>query len=362
MLLSVVLSPACHRRSVTELGIPSKDNYSPESGGLYAMDLRLYENKLYVGDGDYGANTGPIKVMAYDLASGKWENSGTLPDEAIRRFVILNGKLTVPGTDPRADWTFGNYYVLENGAWTTVRTIPDGIHNFDMIEFDGKIFAALDKEPQKIPLAVSSDSGKTFETVDMLKDGNLIDTDGGVFNRCLEFIVLNNTLYTTYFYGNEANDDIRFELYRYSPAIGKFEFVKSLIGVTPIRSDCGKEFFKSNVTFKDKVFIASGYLLVTSDMDTFNKIKFKKNDVVWDIELYGDEMYILTSYQNENGTHTVSVWKSTDGEPDNISLEFRFIYDIPAVSFAVSRDDFFFSMYNNRSVHDKNGMILRYTR
>lgn len=362
MILSVLLSPACNRQSVTELGIPSKDNYSKESGGLYAMDLRLYENKLYVGDGDYGANTGPVKLMAYNLKTKKWETSGTLPDEAIRRFIILNGKLTVPGTDPRDDWSFGNYYVLENGAWSTVRTIPDGIHNFDMIEFDGKIFAALDKEPEKIPLAASIDGGRTFYTVEMLKDGELIDTDGGVFNRCLEFIVHNDTLYTTYFYSNEANDNIRFELYRYSPTIGKFEFVKSLIGVTPVRSDCGKEFFKSTATFKNKVFIASGYLLVSSDMDTFDKIKFEKNDVVWDIELCGDEMYVLTSYKNKNGTHTVSVWKNTDGNPDNLSLEFRFTYDIPAVSFAVSNDDFFFSMYNNRSVHDKNGIILRYAR
>lgn len=362
MLLAVMLSSACNRHSVSELGIPSKDNYSKESGGLYAMDLCLYGNKLYVGDGDYSSNTGPVKVMAYDLASGKWETSGTLPDEAIRRFIILNGKLTVPGTDPRADWDFGNYYVFENGTWTTVRTIPEGIHNFDMIEFDGKIFAALDKEPKKIPLAASSDGGKTFYTVEMLKDGVLIDTDGGVFNRCLEFIAFNGTLYTIYFYGNEANDDIRLELYRYSPTIGKFEFVKSLIGVTPIRSDCGKEFFKSTVVFKDKVFIASGYLNVTADMETFSKVRFEKNDVVWDIEICDDEMYVLTSYKNDDGTHTVSVWKSTDGDPANISLEFRFVYDIPAVSFAVSENDFFFSMYNNRSVHDKNGMILRYAR
>ncbi len=362
MLLSVMFSPACRRHSLTELGIPSKDNYSPESGGLYAMDLRIYENKLYVGDGDYGSNTGPINVMAYDISADKWENSGTLPDEAVRRFVILNGKLTVPGTDPRDDWSYGNYYVLENGAWTTVRTIPDGIHNFDMVEFDGKIFAALDKEPGKIPLAASSDGGSTFETVEMLKNGELINTEGGVYNRCLDFIVLNGTLYTTYYYGNQTNNDIRFELYRYSPALGKFEFVKSLLGVTPIRSNCGKEYFKSSVTFKDKVFIASGYLIVSSDMNTFTKIAFDKNETVWDIELCDNKMYILTSYQNEDGTYTVSVWKSSDGDPDNISLEFRFTYDIPAVSFAVSKKDFFFSMYNNRSVHEKNGMILRYTR
>ena len=326
------------------------------------MDICLYEGKLYIGDGDYGTNTGPVKVMAYNLETGKWETSGTLPDEAIRRFIILNGKLTVPGTDPRADWDYGNYYVLENGTWNTVRTIPDGIHNFDMIEFDGKIFAALDKEPGKIPLAVSSDGGNTFQTVNMYKDGELINTDGGVFNRCLDFIELNGVLYTAYFYGNEANDDIRLELYRYDAENGIFEFVKSLIGVTPIRSNCGKEFYKSTVTFKNKVFIASGYLLVSDDMDSFRKVKFEKNDIVWDIEILGDEMYILTSFENENGTHTVSVRKSVDGNTDTLSLEFQFVYDIPSVSFAVSESDFFFAMYNNRSVHDKNGMILRYTR
>ncbi len=356
ILILSVFPCSCQRTTLTELGIPSKDQYSPESHGLYAFDLIIYDDKLYIGDGDYGANTGPVNVMAYNLKTEQWENTGTLPDEAVRRFTVIDGTLIIPGTDPKEDWNYGNYYVLENGNWKIERTIPEGIHNFDMVLYDGKLFAALDREPGKIPLVCSNDGGKTFQTVEMLKDGELINTDGGVWNRCLDFIVLNGELYTTYFYADKNVETVRFEFYRYDTSIGKFVYTKNILGTVGIRN-CGKEYFKSSVTFKDKVFIASGYLTETSDMNTFKNVKFERDETVWDLYVSDGTLYILTSFKNDDETYDISVWKSDDGE--NIVRDIKFTYDIPAVSFAVSSHEYFFSMYNNKDIHEKNGMVLR---
>lgn len=360
--LVLTLSLGLQRASLTELGIPSRNSYSPESGGLYALDLIIFDDKLYVGDGDYGTNTGPVSVMAYNLKTEQWENTGTLPDEAVRRFKVIDGRLTVPGTDPKDDWNYGNYYVLENGAWRTVRTIPGGIHNLDMISFDGKLFAALDRAPGQIPLACSSDGGKTFQTVEMIKNGEPLNTDGGEWNRCLDFILLNGELYTTYFYCDVTQKNIRYEFYRYDTSIGKFVYTKNILRNVKIRPYCGKEYFKSSVTFKDKVFIASGYLTVTSDMESFTEIGFERDETVWDLYVSDGTLYVLTSFKNEDGTFDISVWSTESGETDELSRDFKLTYDIPAVSFAVSSNEYFFSMYNNKDTHDKNGMIIRYRK
>lgn len=76
----------------TELGIPAAENYEKGSAALYIYDMEVYNGKLYIGDGDYSANTGPVKVMAYDIAAESWSVSGTLPDEAVTRFAYLGGQ------------------------------------------------------------------------------------------------------------------------------------------------------------------------------------------------------------------------------------------------------------------------------
>ena len=129
--------------------------------------------------------------MVYDPNINEWSISGTLPDEAVKRFLILDDKLVAPGTDPRDDWNYGSYYVFDNDSWETVRTIPNGIHNFDMLEFDGYLFAAIDVNPGSIPLVYSNDDGKSFYTVDMRKNGKTIDTNNGAFNRCIDFFIIN---------------------------------------------------------------------------------------------------------------------------------------------------------------------------
>lgn len=73
-------------------------------------DIKVFEGKVYVGSGDYGANTGPIVIWAYDIASGKWVSTGSVRDEAVTSFKVIGGKLTIPGIDPMGTWSYGNVY------------------------------------------------------------------------------------------------------------------------------------------------------------------------------------------------------------------------------------------------------------
>ncbi len=343
----------------TELGIPSKPYYSGKDLGLYISDMVIYNGKLYIGDGDYSTNTGPVNVMAYDLASGSWELSGTLPDEAVKRFVTINDELIIPGTDPRGDWSFGNYYTLKESGWETVRTIPGGIHNFDMAEHNGMLFAALGVEAGKYPVAVSKDGGGTFTSVTMEKDGIPLDTTGGEFVRCYDFFKLKNELYVIYFFSPNSGEYLIYEMYKYNAEREVFEFYSDILGKLSVDVTVGSEFINERTVFYDKMYAATGRLIISDDMLNFKAINFPSGEKVWDLCAVGDMLYVLCSGEKEDGGHTVSVW-SKRAEDSDISFrkEFWFDYDIPAVSFTTNGSDFWFGMHNNISPHEKNGTVL----
>lgn len=63
--------------------------------------LQGWDGKLYSGYGDYGANTGPVRLMAFDPATGAFTNEFTFQTEAVYVFRPLFGRLYVPPIDPR---------------------------------------------------------------------------------------------------------------------------------------------------------------------------------------------------------------------------------------------------------------------
>ncbi|MBE6609695.1 MAG: hypothetical protein E7634_03395 [Ruminococcaceae bacterium] len=344
-----------------DLGIPASENYEKGSPALYIYDMEIYDGKLYIGDGDYSANTGPVKVMAYDIAAGSWYVSGTLPDEAVTRFAYIDGQLVIPGTDPTDGWEYGNYYVLNGGEWETVRKIPGGIHNFDMAEFDGMIFAAVGVDAGKYPVACSKDGGQTFELLTLRKDGKPIDTSNVQLNRCHNFITLGDTLYVTYRTYIDGGRDIIFELYEYNPVKHCFDFTTDLIGKIFVRDIAVADFILDSAVFKDVSYMATGYLEYSKDMKEYVPLRFPDDDTVWDVCVNEDELYVLGSYKKEDGTYRITVWDNEKGEPNTFKKTLWFEYDVPAVSFAVDGNDFYFGMSNGMEAHEKNGTVLKAT-
>ena len=343
----------------TELGIPSKANYSGKDLGLYISDMMLFNGKLYIGDGDYSENTGPVNVMVYDIASGKWESSGALPDEAVKRFVTVQDELVIPGTDPRDDWSYGGYYILRESGWETVRTIPGGIHNFDMAEYNGALFAALGVKAGEYPLAVSKNDGKTFTQVVMEKDGVPIDTTNGDFVRCYDFFILKNELYATYMFSPVSGEYLTYEIYKYNNEKGVFEFFSDALGGLSIDMSVGTEFILERVVFHDRMYAATGRLVFSDDMMNFKIMNFPSGEKIWDLCVVDDILYVLCSAENDGGGHTVSVWSKRADEADEYYRKvFWFDYDIPAVSFTTDGATFWFGMHNNVSQHEKNGTVL----
>lgn len=113
--------------------------------GQTIQTLKPFNGKLYAGYGDYGVNTGPIVVRAFDPAAGAFGSSSlTAETEALLIYREIGGKLYAPHIDP---WPspppsveFGGYSLgAVNGTtemWSDHRPVA-GIHMFDMATYDG---------------------------------------------------------------------------------------------------------------------------------------------------------------------------------------------------------------------------------
>ena len=338
----------------TELEIPSRDRYPVGAFARCPWDMIVWEDRLYVGSGDYGDNAGPVHMWCYDFAEQSWNADNIVNDEEISRFRVLGDVLIAPGVDPTDDWEFGNYYVLNGTVWQTKRNIPGGIHNFDMIAHDGKIFCALGVSAGQSPIACSTDGGETFVAVSMYRDGILLDTVESQLVRVYDFFLLGGELYAML---SQVKSDGEYvlDLFRYEKDAfvydNQWKGKLSSIGYT-------NHLIGAKAVFGNRQFLTTGYLYATDDMENLMQISFPNGEAVFDLLVYEDALYALCCRVNEDGKCVVSVWKNGDeSEPEFVEI-LSFEYDIPAISFAIYDGDFYFGMGNRSENHVKNGVIL----
>ncbi|MEK7173363.1 MAG: FlxA-like family protein [Patescibacteria group bacterium] len=119
---------------------PSAVN-QPTAIGKALRTAFLDGNKIYFGYGDYGANTGPIDIVPFDVKTLKFlESEYTANTEAIYIYRSLpDGKLYVPHIDPRGGGAEPDFSVKENGVWTSKSPVGM-VHTYDIVSFQNKIY------------------------------------------------------------------------------------------------------------------------------------------------------------------------------------------------------------------------------
>src|SRR5262249_23739132 len=60
----------------------------------------------------------------------------------------IDDKLYIPGIDARDDWSYGNFYVrsASDPTWVKYRTIPGGLHVFDLYAFSDPLGPAVPRK------------------------------------------------------------------------------------------------------------------------------------------------------------------------------------------------------------------------
>lgn len=349
-------------QKVVELGVVCSKWYGAGHVANYVWDLKVWDGKVYRGAGCYDKNTGPVKILAYNIATQTWEITGSVADEAVHSFAELNGKLCTPGIDPRKDWDMGNYYVLGDGKWEEMRNLPNGIHNFKMVESNGKIFAGLGTQKKGETVAMSTDGGKTFDFVPLYQDGEPMDLSSYKSSRTYDFIKHRNDVYALVRF--ELNFGGMYALFRYED--GKMVYVENGYKLAQ-GSGFSRNYIGGNFDFNGACYVTAGSLYAItdfSDPDKYPVIPMPNNEKVADAFVRDGVIYVLATAQNRNpSNHVIEsykavIYKSTTGQAGSFEEVVSLDYCATAICF--DWDGTYFYIGTGQSAEkEKTGMVLR---
>lgn len=119
----------------------------PTTTGKSITEIKSYGDSVYLGYGDFGANTGPIDICKFTPPDSTLICEFTLSTEKIDRYRILNGSLYAPAIDPSSPNEDGYAVKTLSGTWSAVSSNKffEGpkppAHIFDMNYYDGKLWA-----------------------------------------------------------------------------------------------------------------------------------------------------------------------------------------------------------------------------
>jgi len=150
-----------------KLGNPTLAQY-PVNNPQYAFarsvwDMHYYNGSIHIASGDLFQNQGPVDVWAFGT-DGIFKKEYTVDEEQICLFRDYDGKLFIPGSDARESWGYGNLYIEDDSGWKKLRTIPNGIHVWDVVFFYGKIYVNIESN-DGVEVHESCDMGQTWKCV-----------------------------------------------------------------------------------------------------------------------------------------------------------------------------------------------------
>jgi len=318
-------------------------------------ELKAYDNKIFMGVGDWNDNTGPVNIVYYDTLTGKIETSGTIADEAVQSFVVIDDKLYTTGTDPRDNWGYGSYYVYDkdNNKWNQHRFNDGWIHVFDIEEYNDKIFmcGSTVDTMKKSAIQVSFDNGETFVDVKTSKDGVQLPYHSSL--RFYAFEKYNNELYARLYF--TEYDGKYIGIYKYNEENNEFVYVhRNLTYEKPVYG-LGQSinynfiYLTNNTIFNDNfIFVSGNHIYKSTDFINFEKIITNSTDVIQDVVLVDDVLYTLSYQYNEDKSFSTRIYSTKDLETFNLIYEFI----IDTIPFSIEHHNnilYIGTAYNNAS-------------
>ncbi len=336
---------------MTELGAPTANRYSPSKiNSRNPWDMAVFDGKLYVGSGDYGDNTGPCDVWQYDPATQEWTVSGTVDDEAVANFELIDGRLIITGTDPMAGWENGSFYALTADGWTIDRTVPFGVHMFDIAQFQGKTFYGIgNADNTQSPVQMTVDGENYTNTPFYIGEESLLNNPDYGYTRCYNLFEGQNELYAFCFF-SRTDGKHNYGFFRFDGDAFRLVSPFSELKLKSLGPNRQVPFNKA-VTFNGRFYFSTGYLYRTSDFTQAEKVDFPENTYVQDITVQNGRMYILTSKEveheavDENGEPLVTtsyintVWEYD--QVDGLTEIYSFEYGLSAMSLEKDGDIYY---------------------
>ena len=163
-------------RIVYHGNIPKKEGMVDLERNIW--DLQVYENEIYIGYGNTTTNPGPLNLYSFNPTTNKFSFEIKLPTEGIERIKIINEKLFIPNSDPKAS-NQHKYYFKDDGVWTLISKLPNVVHIRDMAYFENEYYligntnCPSSKTPDCAGLLKQSNTNANFEN-DLIEDELLL--------------------------------------------------------------------------------------------------------------------------------------------------------------------------------------------
>ena len=342
--------------------IPAYQYYPTQVASRSITTLKAYDGKIFMGLGDWNANTGPVKIIYYDTTDDKIKTSGTIPDEAVQSFNIIDGTLYTTGCDPRANWGYGSYYTYnkETNSWNQHEKNNGWIHVFDIEKFKDKLFmsGSTVDTTKTSSIQSSSDGGETFQSVPVFKDGTLLPYNSDL--RCYELIKVNNKLFAYIVFSPYTG------IYEYDENTNQFNYISSKPTPAYLKNPyCYELYFHNttffrNIVFNDTfIYVTGSDLKISKDLKTFTSTT--TGIPIQDVVVVGDTLYILSYVKSTSTTYTIKICSTKDLV--NFNLVYEFTNPLPPLCIEYYNNSFYvglsFSPWKSYSSTSENGALYR---
>lgn len=310
---------------LTELGCPSKASYSEKQlNSRIPWDLCVFDSKLFIGCGDYDKNTGPCDIWQYDLSTREWSVSGKVADEAIVNFEIIKDQLIATGTDPKESWENGSFYTLTSDGWQTNRSVPFGIHMFDIAEFQGKTFYAIGNQSSSQSTVQMTLDGVSYTNVPFyIDDVALLNNPDYGFSRCYNLFEGDNSLFAFCWFSDSKSQPKMTGVFKFDD--NGFHFISKLTDLKAENLGSNRQLpLSKTITYNNKFYFSTGYLYSTESFKSLEKINIPNSAYVEDMTVDGDKLYILTSSEHDDEfLNTIWEYNETDGLKELCSFHYK---------------------------------------
>ncbi len=351
------------KTTVTDLGVSSAADTTLDQNARNSWDITVINGEVYTAVGDYGKSCSPISIYKYDNADKNWISTGQLEQEAVIRFLNLNGKNIAIGADPAGRPEYAENYVLTDGEWQTFVKIKGALHTFDAEYFDGAYYFGVSYDTNDYPVVKYLPETDEYINIPLYKNGvDLImaaDQMSDVkYKRVYDLFCVNERLYCVFSvsYTDGKHTAEFFEL-----KDDRFEFCQAFkaSGMTMQRPIKNQILFNSSAVMGNSCYISTGNLYKTDDFITFEQIDTPNGECVTDLftdKKSGQEtLFVLTAKQTEAGYKNTVYWL------DETLLKEVYLFDasLSALSFVKSGRTLYVALGGDSLNSNDIGRVLK---
>ncbi len=348
--------------SIIDLGICSHEITNITANARNPWDISIINDELYVANGDFDYNSGETSIFKYSNKTLQWINSGTFAQEAIIRFLNLNGENIAIGADPIGRPEYAENYVLKEGKWQTFSKIKDALHTFDAAYYKNAFYFGVGYETNDYPVVKFVPETNEYTNIPLYKKGtNVIDalknTPNVKYKRVTDLFNINDKLYCaltiTYYDGKTT-----LEFFQLKNNVFEFCQAFKASGMKMNKPIKNQLLFNADAVINNSCYLSMGNLYKTDDFINFKKINIPNNACVTDLMVdkgNGETLYVLAVIKNNNDFNNTIY--ALNGE--NLTEVYSFNHSCSALSFEKNGNDFYVGLGGDGISSNDIGKVLK---